>query len=96
MIEVAIGLSCFAAGALGMAFLNTFLGKDAGRDTNPCDDACTIERLTAERDDWSMAAVTMVQNYKALEAENRDLRIDIAEKAKRLSDAGLQSAGGEV
>lgn len=89
--------SAIAGGALVYTLMRP---KDEG-SPNVCDDAVTIERLREDLEYWQeeadttsdLLAVLYKENDK-LRAENRDLHIDIAEKAKRLSDAGLQSAGG--
>lgn len=88
------GIAVFAAGWLGAVTHHTLLSPKGEGSPNVCDDAVTIERLTEELDAAYSCIGEMLVARKALEAENRDLHTDIAEKAKRLSDAGLQSAGG--
>lgn len=102
------GIAVFAAGWLGAVAHHTLVSPKGEGSPNVCGDALTIERLTQERDDalnrsarssarFAVACHDVAVARLALaraEAENRDLHTDIAEKAKRLSDAGLQSAGG--
>lgn len=98
MIEIAIGIASFSAGVLCMGIFA------AGRSGDVCavsDDWHTITRLTGELSDWQKSAnnlgeICLETNAKlqAALAENADLRIDIAAKAQRLADAGLQSSGG--
>lgn len=102
MIDIAtvavIALPSFAMGAF---LAHTFLPAKGKGSPNVCGDALTIERLRQEVDynsarfhNAKLLVTALNGQIEALEAENRDLHIDIAEKAKRLSDAGLQSAGG--
>lgn len=83
-------------------------GEENPNACKPGDDAFTIARLTEEGNRWEQcykgartAANANANLYygladklAVLEAENADLRIDIAAKAQRLADAGLQSSGG--
>lgn len=102
MIDMAtvavIALPSFAMGAF---LAHTFLPAKGEGNPNVCDDACTIERLTEEVASWKAYATDLTAAWKELRAdydmlsdEIDDLHIDIEAKRKRLSDAGLQSAGG--
>lgn len=100
--EIAVvAIPCVSIGAfLG----HTFLRGDSEARFNvskPGDDAFTIARLTDELEVAKAALRPWQDAYKRTSAalgkaldENADLRIDIAAKAQRLSEAGLQSTGG--
>lgn len=111
MIDIAtVAVIAFPSATTGAFLAYTFLPRKGEGSPNPCDDACTIERLREDvecerfvKQQWIRTGRALEEKIadlkkqcRRLEAENRDLHIDIAEKAKRLSDAGLQSAGGEA
>ncbi len=119
-----VAIPAFAAGALGMASLNTLLGRNREESPNMGEAGgipdCDIEprhqetlmgsldsaqeqigRLNREIKHWMEWCANWISHSSLLldelvrsEAENADLRIDIAAKAQRLEEHGLQSSGG--